>query len=277
VPFGLLNATEKYLKYLLVTVGKPPQSHKCSVQLSRDTIIEDYSVKANSSGNTRVNVIIPTLNEKQNIGNIIYRLKKVGCNDILIVDGHSNDGTADYARMLGAKVIIQNGQGKGGALREAFEDSCLDGDVIVIMDADGSMAPEELSLFAKAVESGADVVKGSRFLPQGGSEDLTPMRRVGNMILTGILNFLFLTDYTDLCYGYIAFKKEALNRLSNCLASENFEIETEICVKSKSLGLSVVEIPSFERSRVYGKSNLRTFRDGVRILKLLVREALQPN
>jgi hypothetical protein len=97
------------------------------------------------------------------------------------------------------------------------------------------------------------------------------------MILTGILNSLFLTDYTDLCYGYIAFKKEALNTLSNHLASENFEIETEICIKSKTLGLSVLEIPSFERSRVYGKSNLRTFRDGFGILKLLLREALKAN
>jgi glycosyltransferase involved in cell wall biosynthesis len=179
--------------------------------------------------------------------------------------------------MLGARVIIQNGQGKGGALREAFENSCPNGDVIVIMDADGSMAPEEISLFAKAVKTGADVVKGSRFLPQGGSEDLTPMRRVGNMILTGILNFLFLTDYTDLCYGYIAFKKEALDRLSNHLVSENFEIETEICIKSKNLGLSVLEIPSFERARLYGKSNLRTFKDGLSILKLLLREALKAN
>jgi len=234
-------------------------------------------VKAGNNGNTRVNVIIPTLNEKQNIGDIIYRLKRAGCNEILVVDGHSNDGTAEYARMLGARVIIQNGQGKGGALREAFEDSCLDGDVIVIMDADGSMAPEELSLFTEAAGNGADVVKGSRFLPRGGSEDLTPLRRVGNMILTGILNSLFLTNYTDLCYGYIAFKKEALNRLSHHLVSENFEIETEICIKSKNLGLSVLEIPSFERSRVYGKSNLRTFKDGFRILKLLLREALQAN
>jgi len=222
-----------------------------------------------------INVIIPTLNEGRNIVEIINRLKQCGCHDILIVDGHSTDDTVRQAKELGARVIIQNGQGKGGALREAFEDSCLDGDVIVIMDADGSMNPEELNTFMKALETGADVVKGSRFLPRGGSEDLTPIRRVGNMILTRLLNWMFLTNYTDLCYGYIAFRKEALSNLSRHLTTNNFEIETEISLKSKALGLRVVEIPSFERSRRFGKSNLSAVRDGSRILKLLVGEALK--
>jgi glycosyltransferase involved in cell wall biosynthesis len=211
----------------------------------------------------------------RNIGEIIQRLRRVGCNSILIIDGHSKDGTVELARELGAKAIIQNGHGKGSALREAFQDSCLDGDIVVIMDADGSMAPEEIPVFTKAIEKGAHVAKGSRFLPRGGSEDLTPLRRVGNLLLTGILNFLFLTSYTDLCYGYMAFKKETLNILSPHLASDRFEIETEICIKSKTLGFDVVEVPSIERERSYGQSNLRTFEDGVQILKLLVKEALK--
>jgi glycosyltransferase involved in cell wall biosynthesis len=222
-------------------------------------------------------VIIPALNEGQNIGDVIYRLKRADCNDILVVDGHSKDNTVESARKLGAKVFVQNGSGKGSALRQAFEHSCLNGDVVVIMDADGSMAPEELSRFTKVVENGVDVVKGSRFLPRGGSEDLTPLRRCGNRILTWVFNFLFSTDYTDLCYGYMAFKKEALTRLSACLASENFEIETEICIKSKILGLSVLEIPSVERARVYGTSNLSTLKDGFKIFLLLFKESLKSN
>ena len=223
----------------------------------------------------RINVIIPTLNEEKNIIDLILRLKQCGCHDILIIDGHSTDDTVKHARQLGARVIIQNGQGKGGALREAFEDSCLDGDIIVVMDADGSMDPEELQSFLKALETGVDVVKGSRFLPGGGSEDLTPVRRVGNMILTGLLNSLFFTSYTDLCYGYIAFRKEALDKLSRHLTTNNFEIETEICIKAKTLSLKVLEIPSFERSRRFGKSNLSAVRDGAGILKLLLGEAIR--
>lgn len=225
-------------------------------------------------GNSRVRVIIPTLNEVENIGDVIGRLKRIGCFDILIVDGHSEDGTAVYARKLGAKVIVQNGKGKGGALRQAFEDSCLDSDVIVIMDADGSMAPEELPMFTKAIKSGVDLVKGSRFLAQGGSDDLTPIRLIGNKILTWVLNLLFLTNYTDLCYGYMAFRKEALRKLSSYLKSDKFEIETEICVKARILGLNVLEIPSFEHVRHYGISNLSTYKDGFKILKLLIRESL---
>jgi len=249
-------------------VTKNNKAHAGSYRIDRSR------VKGENFGNTRVNVIIPTLNEERNIGDMIYRLKRADCNDILIVDGHSKDGTVEFARKRGAKVIVQNGRGKGGALRQAFEDSFLNSDVIVIMDADGSMAPEELSLFTKAVETGMDVVKGSRFLPRGGSEDMTPLRRCGNRILTWVFNFLFLTNYTDLCYGYMAFKKEALGRLSTCLTSENFEIEAEICIKSKILGLSVLEIPSFERARIYGTSNLHTLGDGFKILLLLLKESL---
>jgi glycosyltransferase involved in cell wall biosynthesis len=225
----------------------------------------------------RVNVIIPTLNEGKNISDIITRLKMIGCKEILIVDGNSEDNTVETARKLGARVIRQNGNGKGHALRQAFEDSCLNGNVVVIMDGDGSMDPEEISKFVEALTDGVDVVKGSRFMSHGGSEDITPIRRVGNKILTKMLNFLFLTSYTDLCYGFIAFDREALNKLSGNLASKNFEIETEICIKSKILGLNVIEIPSVERTRRYGVSNLNTFVDGFKIMSLLLREALRLN
>jgi glycosyltransferase involved in cell wall biosynthesis len=225
----------------------------------------------------RVNVIIPTLNEAGNICEILDRLKQVGCQNILIIDGNSKDNTVELAGKFGVTVVLQNGKGKGGALRQAFQEKIIDGDIVVIMDADGSMAPEEIPLFAEAVKMGADVAKGSRYLNGGGSEDLTPTRRVGNVILTRILNFLFLTNYTDLCYGYMAFKKEALKKLSSHLKSDNFEIETEICAKSKNLGLSVVEIPSVERSRRYGKSNLHSFRDGFSMLKLLLNEFVEQN
>lgn len=231
-------------------------------------------MKAENNCNLRVNAIVPTLNEEESISDLIYRLRRVGCHNILIVDGNSSDGTVDKARRLGAEVIFQNGKGKGGALREAFERGCFDGDVIMILDADGSMDPEEIPSFAEAIKSGADVAKGSRFLGTGRSEDITPMRRVGNRILTGVLNFICMTKYTDLCYGYMAFKKEALKKISPHLRSENFEIETEICIKAKDLGLNVVEVPSFERARLYGQSNLKTFKDGFRILKLILRESL---
>lgn len=234
--------------------------------------IKELNIENNSDA--RISIIIPTLNEAKNIGEVIYKLKQVGCRDILIVDGNSVDGTAEYARKLGAKVIIQNGKGKGLALRQAFCNGYVDGDIIIILDADGSMDPEEVPLFVSAIKSGAEVAKGSRFLPQGQSEDMTAIRRLGNKLLVGILNSLCLTKYTDLCYGYIAFSRDALRRISPRLTSDKFEIETEVCIKAKELGIKVVEVPSFEHARRYGESNLNTFRDGFRILSFIVRESL---
>lgn len=234
--------------------------------------IKELNIENNSDA--RISIIIPTLNEVKNIGEVIYKLKQVGCRDILVVDGKSVDGTAEYARKLGAKVIMQNGKGKGLALRQAFRNGYVDGDIIIILDADGSMDPEEVPTFVSAIESGAEVAKGSRFLPRGQSEDMSAIRRVGNKLLVGILNFLCLTNYTDLCYGYIAFRRDALRRISPRLTSDNFEIETEVCIKAKELGIKVVEVPSFERMRQHGNSNLNTFRDGFRILAFIVRESL---
>jgi glycosyltransferase involved in cell wall biosynthesis len=224
--------------------------------------------------NARISVIIPTLDEAENIVEVIYKLKRAGCHNILVVDGNSHDNTVERARISGAKVILQNGKGKGGALRQAFENGSIDGDMVLILDADGSMDPDEVPLFTEALKPGVDIVKGSRFLPGGQSEDITAMRRVGNKILVGLLNFICLTNYTDLCYGYMIFKRKALTRLSQHLKSQNFEIETEICLKAKELGLNVREIPSTEHPRNYGNSKLSTFKDGFRILMVILRESL---
>ena len=223
-----------------------------------------------------VKVVIPTRNEEFNIAETVSRLQRIGIDNIHVVDGHSEDGTVEKAKKLGARVIHQNGKGKGDALRQAFWES-HDSEAVVMMDADGSMDPEEIPLLIEALMEGADVAKGSRFLPLGSSEDITPLRRVGNTILTGLTNLLFLTKYTDLCYGYMAFKKEALGKLNHFLKGEHFEIEAEICVIAKRIGLRVVEVPSIEHARKYGQSSLNTVRDGLSILKLLITESLQGN
>jgi glycosyltransferase involved in cell wall biosynthesis len=223
-----------------------------------------------------VSIIIPTFNEEKNVALVINRLRTMGFKDILIVDGHSTDRTVDVALSLGARVVYQNGSGKGNALRRGFWE-CKDSSIVVMIDADGSMPPDEVPLYLKAVESGADVVKGSRFMAKGSSKDFTFMRKTGNRILTGLTNFLFLTNYTDLCYGFMAFSKDAISKLNPCLRGERFEIETEICVKAKGLGLKVIEVPSCELPRIHGTSNLRTFRDGFSILGLLLAESIREN
>lgn len=216
-------------------------------------------------------VIIPTLNEEENIAEVIRELNQIGCPNILVVDGNSGDRTVEVAKEFGANVITQKGRGKGDALRQAFSYDGLD-NVIVIMDADGSMNPKEIPLFIKTLDSGADLVKGSRFLPYGYSEDMNLIRRIGNRFFLSLVNLFWCANYTDLCYGFGAFRKNAITKLCTYLRSTNFEIETEVFIKAKKLGLKIEEVPSVESRRRHGKSNLCIFRDGFRILKTIIEE-----
>lgn len=224
------------------------------------------------TGNSHVAVIIPTLNEEENIAEVIRELHQMGYGNILIVDGNSSDRTVEVAKDFGVNVLVQNGRGKGTALRQVFNHESLDGDVIVMMDADGSMSPKEIPLFIEALDSGADLVKGSRFLRYGYSEDMNLIRRIGNSFFLSLVNRLCSANYTDLCYGFAAFRKDAIKKLYPHLKSENFEIETEIFIKAKKLGLNIVEVPSIEFRRKYGKSNLSIFTAGFRILKVIIEE-----
>jgi hypothetical protein len=123
------------------------------------------------------------------------------------------------------------------------------------------------------VLNGFDVSKGSRLLPGGGSDDLTLFRRFGNKLFITMANVLHGSHYTDMCYGYRAFKRDAITKM--CCKSDGFEIETEQSILMIKAGLKIKEVPSFEAERKHGKSNLRTFRDGWRILSVIIREYMK--
>jgi glycosyltransferase involved in cell wall biosynthesis len=225
-----------------------------------------------------VTVIIPTLNEEENIAEVIHELKHLGFLNLLIIDGNSQDRTVTIAKKLGVKVIHQNGQGKGNALRQAFSHNRQNGDydVVVIMDADGSMNPKEIFSLIEALKERVDLVKASRFVLQGYSDDMSLVRRIGNKLFVLLVNSFWSANYTDLCYGFAAFSKGAIEKLYPHLKSTNFEIETEMFIKAKKLELKVVEVPSVELRRKHGKSNLNAVKDGFRILKTIVREFIHP-
>ena len=189
--------------------------------------------------------------------------------EVIVVDARSVDRTVDVALRLwpGVRVLEQTGSGKGDALALGF--AAATGDVVVTIDADGSHDPAEIPMFVAALVAGADLVKGSRFLPGGGSHDLTPLRRAGAVWLTWLVNVLFRTAYTDLCYGYNAFWRDC----SGCMATgTGFEVEAAMHISASRAGLVVTEVPSFERARQYGQSNLRTIRDGIRVLSAILRQ-----
>jgi glycosyltransferase involved in cell wall biosynthesis len=216
-----------------------------------------------------VSVIIPALNEQRNIGWVLERLPPM-VDEVILVDGHSVDSTVAVARAVRPDIVVvaQNARGKGAALRAGF--ATATGDLIVMIDADGSMDPQELHRFVTPLLHGYDLVKGSRFLGGGGSTDFTPIRRLGAQALVRMTNAMFLVRLTDLCYGYCSFRRDCLEALA--LTAHGFEIETELVIHAIKASLRIAEVPSSELPRRHGVSNLRTFRDGERVLRTLLRE-----
>jgi glucose-1-phosphate cytidylyltransferase len=220
----------------------------------------------------RVSVVVPALNEAMNLPYVLPLIPQ-WVSEVILVDGRSNDGTPAMARSLRAevKVIEQDGMGKGDALRAGFK--AASGDIIVMLDADGSGLPGEIASFVGALVAGADFAKGSRFAQGGGTEDITTFRRLGNKGFVLMTRFLFGGHYTDLCYGYNAFWKRHLVLLD--LDADGFEIETMMNLRALYCGLKVVEISSFEARRRFGDSRLRPVPDGFRVLRTVLREWLR--
>jgi hypothetical protein len=201
-------------------------------------------------------------------------LNKIGFKNILFIDGLSQDSTCKVAAENGAKIVLQVGHGKGQAIRQVLSNDYLDTDVLALMDADGSMSAEEIPRFVEALAKGTDIAKGSRFIEGGGTHDMSVLQRFGNTIMTSVVNFMVCSNYTDLCYGFVALNRKAIHALAPILQSNNSKIETELFIKAKKLGLIVVEIPSVEYKRKNGKSNLKTFRDGYKIFRTIVTASM---
>ena len=219
----------------------------------------------------QVSVVIPARNEADNLPFVFGRLPQ-GLHEVILVDGHSTDTTIATAQRLrpDVRIVLQSGRGKGNALAAGF--AACTGDIIVTLDADGSADPAEIARFVAALCNGADFVKGSRFAQGGGSSDITRVRRIGNHLLSSIVNNIYGTSYTDLCYGYNAFWRCCLPYMN--VDCDGFEVETLINVRIAKAGLVVHEVPSYEQDRIFGASNLNALRDGVRVLSTIVVERI---
>jgi glycosyltransferase involved in cell wall biosynthesis len=219
-----------------------------------------------------VSVVIPTLNEAANLPYVLVRLP-AWINEVVIVDGHSTDDTVEVAlrHRPDAKIVIQDGKGKGNALACGFK--AATSDITVMLDADGSTDPAEIPRFVAALTNGYDFAKGTRFVTGGGSDDITPLRRFGNWGITTLVNRLFGVRYSDLCYGYNAFWTSAQPPVGDC---KGFEVETLMGIRVAASKVKVMEVPSYEANRISGKSNLKAGRDGARVLRTIIAEWVRP-
>lgn len=216
-----------------------------------------------------VSVVIPTINEAGNLPHVLPRIP-LWVDELILVDSNSIDGTVEVARQLIPDIVVlqQERMGKGAALRAGF--AAARGDIIITLDADGSTDPAEIPAFVGALLAGADFVKGSRFAQGGGTDDMEWYRRLGNWGLVQLVRWRFGGRFTDLCYGFNAFWRHVLPYM-NLGNSDGFEIETSMNIQALRARLTVCEVASQELKRLHGHSKLRTFPDGWRVLKTIIR------
>jgi glycosyltransferase involved in cell wall biosynthesis len=228
-----------------------------------------------------ISIVVPAKNEALNLAAVLPQLPAV--HEVILVDGGSVDGTIAAAQraLPGIKVVQQARKGKGNALAAGF--AAVTGDITVMFDADGSADPAEIARFVQVLKDGADFAKGSRFTAGGGSADITPIRKLGNLGLNTVFNVMFAGRYTDLCYGYNAFWSDLIPVLDlpehtapmvdgTMVWGDGFEIETVINCRFVTAGVDIVEVASVEKLRMFGESNLHAISDGLRVLKTLFTE-----
>ncbi|MDD4923409.1 MAG: glycosyltransferase family 2 protein [Dehalococcoidales bacterium] len=214
-----------------------------------------------------ISVIICALNEAENLPHVLPGIPG-WVDEILLVDGHSNDSTIEVAKTIrpDLKVIAQPGKGKGDALKFGFKNAT--GEIVVTMDADGSTDPADLPKYIEALINGYDFAKGSRFL--NANPKMPLYHKFGNRVLISTTNILFGTRYTDVCSGYNALRKEDFLRLN--LRYDGFEMEQEMVVKAKKAGLKAVEIRQIDKGRIGNVSKVSSFKQGFKDFFIIIKE-----
>ena len=218
-----------------------------------------------------VSVVLPTMDEEEAIKAILPKIKevlsKMGVSYEIIVVDKSRDNTPKISQEFGARVIRQEGKGYGDAYILGFKNAR--GNIIVMMDPDGSYDPEDIPKILEPILNGrADFVMGSRLrgrIDEGAMPRLH--RHIGNPLLTHILNFLFKANISDAHCGMRAITKEALEKLP--LKCKGMEFASEMVIEAIKAGLRIEEVPIRYHKRI-GESKLSSFRDGWRHLRLML-------
>jgi dolichol-phosphate mannosyltransferase len=217
-----------------------------------------------------VTAVIAAKNEAPTIADIVRRcLTVVGA--VIVVDGHSTDGTADLARSAGATTLEDANRGKGQALRTAIPH--ITTPITVFLDADGSHLPEDIpKIVAPILEDRADHVSASRLM--GGSSELHGgwdefCRLAGSSFITACINWRFQVRLSDSQNGFRAIRTSLLHRLG--LTGNTTTIEQEMIMRTLHVGGRMDEVPSHEYRRQHGQSHIRVWRAAPRYVYSLIR------
>ncbi len=234
--------------------------------------MEEEAIEAKRSA-TRIAIVIPTLNECKAIGKVITKIKNFMDSyeyRILVVDGHSTDGTDKIAKDLGAKVIYQQGKGYGDALKTGFFHARkrLNAKIIVMMDADFTYDPKDIpKLVSPILEDQAELVVGNRFA--GMQKGAMPfVNKIGNRVLALVAKLALGLNVYDTQSGMRAFKSELLDNMN--LVAVGMPLAMEMLAEARSVDARICEVPISYMPRV-GETKLNPIKDGGRILGITLR------
>lgn len=222
-------------------------------------------------------VVIPCYNEAKGIANVIKkiphdRLTKNSFNiRVYVIDNNSTDSTAEVASRAGAIVIHESKKGKGNAMRTGFRSLPDDIDYVVMLDGDDTYDPGEVLRLIEPLSSNfSDVVIGSRMGGKIHGTSMPKFNLMGNWIFTHLVRYVYRANVTDVLTGYFAWKKPVIDQLHPHLISDGFAIEMEMITKMARMNHHITSVPISYMQRA-GDSNLHPVKDGVRILKMFMR------
>jgi len=218
-----------------------------------------------------VSAIIPAVGDTECLPWVLARLPRWVTEVVVVSNGLNELAPLVHTHHPYARVVVQSGNGKCNALRCGFD--ATSGEIIVMLDADGSTDPLEIPRFVAALRTGADFAKGTRFVAGGGSVDARA-NRYSNRALTGLTNRMWKTSFSDVCYGYNAFWRRCLPQLSP--DSYGFGFETVLPLRALRGGLNVVEVPSFESNPSSLPDGITRRSESIRVLRTIVAERLRP-
>jgi hypothetical protein len=286
-----LEVVKKGKRFLLPKhipiIGRLFNGYIDKLPIIRNLCLTNYVVakpvieRKNWDNKFRVSVLIPAMNEKGNIEDAVKRIPKLGKQtEIIFVEGGSNDRTwqeiervySEYKDDYSIIIMQQDGKGKGDAVRKGFD--AATGDILMILDADLTVIPEDLTKFYNVIASGkGEFINGSRLVYQMENHAMRFLNLLGNKFFSLLFTWLLDQRFKDtLCGTKVLFKKdyEKLKEGRNYFGEFDPFGDFDLIFGASKLNLKIIELPIRYKERTYGVTNISRFKHGLLLLRMCI-------